>query len=70
MTDHCLAEDIAKLLLGPDWEQRSNVQRIAALAISFDAVTRARETGVLPCWEVDWGSAKVVPMRRGSHDAA
>ena len=46
MTDTCLAEDIAKLLLGPDWEQRSNTERIAALAISFDAVTRARETGV------------------------
>ncbi|HAM41667.1 MAG TPA: hypothetical protein DCP69_10110 [Candidatus Omnitrophica bacterium] len=63
MTDHCLAEDIAKLLLGPDWEQRSNTERIAALAISFDAVTRARETGVRP-------TADIVPMRRGSHDAA
>jgi len=63
MTDHCLAEDIARLLLGPDWAQRENVARIAALAIAFDAVKRAHETGVRP-------TVAVVPMRRRSHDDA
>ena len=63
MTDHCLAEDIARLLLGPGWEQRSHVELLAALDIAFRAVWLARETGVRP-------TATIVTLRRGSHDDA
>jgi hypothetical protein len=63
MTDTCLAEDIAKLLLAPNWKKRSNLERLTALNIAYGAVKLAHETGVRRATDI-------VKVRRGSHDDA